>query len=127
MIPSTRPAKNQIGFHEKINLIDNASGNIYLDPQISSTHLIKPTANIGLFISAIPTEINIPNDCLIQLFVIIHPAVTGNTLTFDPAITWNYMPNLTITLTQNNDLAFHFFTYDSGATWKGLFSGSFGA
>ena len=127
MTSSTRPVKNQIGFHEKINLIDNAVGNIYLDVSLSTTHLIKPIDNIALYISSLPMDIIIPNDCLIQLFVIIHPPVTGKTLTFDPAITWNYMPNLTITLTQNNDLAFHFFSYDNGATWKGLFSGSFGS
>jgi hypothetical protein len=42
MTSSTRPVKNQIGFHEKINLIDNAAGNIYLDVSLSTTHLIKP-------------------------------------------------------------------------------------
>ena len=127
MTSSTRPVKNQIGFHEKINLIDNATGNIYLDVSLSTTHLIKPANNITLYISALPIDIIIPNDSLIQLFVIIHPTITGKTLTFDPNITWNYLPNVNISLTQNNDLAFHFFSYDSGVTWKGLFSGSFGA
>ena len=127
MTSSTRPVKNQIGFHEKINLIDNAAGNIYLDVSLSTTHLIKPFDNIALYISSLPIDIIIPNDSLIQLFVIIHPTITGKTLTFDPNITWNYLPNVNITLTQNNDLAFHFFSYDSGITWKGLFAGSFGA
>ena len=126
MTSSTRPVKNQIGFHEKINLIDNAVGNIYLDVSLSTTHLIKPSDNITLYISSLPIDIIIPNDSLIQLFIIIHPTITGKTLSFDPNITWNYLPSLNISLTQNNDLAFHFFSYDSGVTWKGLFAGSFG-
>ena len=62
MASSTRPVKNQIGFHEKINLIDNAVGNIYLDVSLSTTHLIKPSDNITLYISALPIDIIIPKN-----------------------------------------------------------------
>lgn len=126
MATQTRPVKNQIAFHEKINKIENASGNIYLNLEISTTHLIIPTGNIRLYIDAIDPQILIPENSLIQVFAIIHPISSGLTLSFDPQIIWHYIPNLNINMVTNNDLAFHFFSYDSGLSWKGVFAGSFG-
>ena len=126
MTSSTRPVKNQIGFHEKTNILDHVSGNVYLDLELSTVHIVRPSANTSLYVKTINITTQIPDNSFVQLFVIVNPIIAGVTLSFDPAITWNYLSTPTATLVMGNDLTFHLFSYDSGTTWKGIFSGSFG-
>lgn len=126
MATQTRPVKNQIAFHEKINKIENASGNIYLNLEISTVHSLHINDDITIYVSAIPATDMIPLDSFIQVFVLVYPnQIKSQTISFDPAIRWSVNTSPIIPINPAQIMAFHLFSDNCGVTWFGLFSGNF--
>lgn len=127
---STRPLRNQIGFHEKINVISNASGPILLDITKSTTHLINVTNNCIIAFKEIPSKYQVTNNSYIEHFIILNPGTVGNnkTVTLDPRIVWDYYNNTAnniFTLVTNQYIYLHLFSLDCGNNWFGSVIGKY--
>lgn len=122
------PVQNQLGFHEYINIIDDASGPIYLDLEISTIHVIKPVSDISIYIESLDIQNPIPKNKYLNLTLIILPKINGINLSFDPTFIWldSRLYDIKIPLYINTILKYDLYSIDSGTYWRISSSGIFG-
>lgn len=110
---------NQLGFHEQINVVDNAEGPIYLDLHLSTTHVIYPKNNISVFIESIPQEDNIPANSFIDCTILIFSKYADIDVELDPTfIIANNTMNNKIHLVNNYLASINLYSTNSGYTWR---------
>ena len=109
----TKPVKNQIAFWEKIEVINDATGDVNIDINKSTSYRINMIGNVNITFGDISF---IPDNSLVSLslffegngtFTITMPSsckTTGNEIIPD--------------VIPNNKIAFSFFSIDKGITWK---------
>lgn len=134
------PVQNQIGFYENVNIIENASGKIYIHPDKSLFNIIKPVGNLQLYFHSIDpyTLKKMPTDSLMKVLVYFDTSdmpsatttsnsiITNTTiynLTFDPTFIYNYSNLPTIKLQNLFTIVIQLISYNRGKHWKLLTSG----
>lgn len=124
----TRPTKNQIAYHEKIEDhgdvgLDTTS--LILDISKSTVHKARLVGDVFLEISEIPTEDEVPDGTFMTMTLIVEQDDVGNhEINYPDGLKWAYGVEQYVFPDSTSLSLLSFFSHDSGFTWNAYSSGN---
>lgn len=120
----TRPVKNQMAYHEKINNLGNVQNQAFIDIPTSTVHKMTLIGDTTCFINAIPAADNVPAGCWITFtLIVLQDAVGGRNFQINN-IKYPYGSVPSVDKTANAKSVISYFSDDSGLTWNGIMAGN---
>ena len=121
----TRPAQNQISFHERIQIHENVNGIVNIDIAKSTVHELYLADNAQINIMPISETQNIPSESFMTMTIIVfqHPT-EAKTLEFLTEVKWAYGVRVPISDIPDTMSMISVFSRDGGATWNAYASGN---
>lgn len=117
------PIKQQINVYEKENIIENASGLVYLNSELSRIHIIRPINDFTLYVNTLNLHNKyIEKKSIINLICIIDTSYLSYsdsiTMTFDPNFIWNHYQYNSININKKFIYLFNLVSTDFGKIFK---------